>query len=118
LARAGGRLFSIIYDQRFSRLFVPEPSAGTVGRAIVWPRGRAGGSSPIDGFIFIRGQREDFDRGCVPHFRTLESFDGPPIQYCGAHGPLRVSPLRKRSSRLPRLGACGPRARLGRQRRL
>ncbi len=39
-----------------------EPSDTTGGRSIVWPRGRVlGGSSSINGLIFIRGQREGFD---------------------------------------------------------
>jgi choline dehydrogenase-like flavoprotein len=82
--------FRTIYDQRFSRLFATEPCEGTAGRVIVWPRGRVlGGSSSINGLIFIRGQREDFDdwervgaagwgyRDALPHFRALECFDGP-----------------------------------------
>jgi choline dehydrogenase len=118
LLEAGGRdrnfwlklpvgYFRTIYDERFSRLFPTEPSEGTAGRAIVWPRGRVlGGSSSINGLIFIRGQHEDFDdwaragahgwsfHDVLPHFRKLEAFDGPPSQYRGAHGPLRVSSLR------------------------
>ena len=54
--------FRTIYDPRFSRLFDTEPAEGTAGRNIVWPRGRVlGGSSSINGLIFIRGQHEDFD---------------------------------------------------------
>ena len=118
LLEAGGRdrnfwlklpvgYFRTIYDERFSRLFPTEPSEGTAGRSIVWPRGRVlGGSSSINGLIFIRGQHEDFDgweqagaagwayRDVLPHFRKLESFDGAPSQYRGAHGPLRVATLR------------------------
>jgi len=96
-----------IYDARFSRQFPTEPSEGTAGRGIVWPRGRVlGGSSSINGLIFIRGQKENFDdweragaagwsyRDVLPVFRRLERFDGAPSQYRGAHGPLHVSTLR------------------------
>ncbi len=99
--------FRTIYDGRFSRLFPTEPSEGTAGRAVVWPRGRIiGGSSSINGLIFIRGQHEDFDdwekagadgwsyRDVLPSFRRLERFDGPESQYRGAHGDLHVSTLR------------------------
>ncbi len=99
--------FRTIYDERFSRLFPTEPAEGTAGRAIVWPRGRiVGGSSSINGLIFIRGQHEDFDdwekagadgwsyRDVLPSFRRLESFNGPESQYRGAHGALSVSTLR------------------------
>lgn len=99
--------FRTIYDERFARLFPTEPSEGTAGRGIVWPRGRVlGGSSSINGLIFIRGQHEDFDdwqqagaagwgyRDVLPFFRKLESFDGAPSQYRGAHGPLHVATLR------------------------
>jgi len=54
--------YRTIYNERFSRLFETEPGGGSGGRAIVWPRGRViGGSSSINGLIFIRGQHEDFD---------------------------------------------------------
>ena len=54
--------FRTIYDDRFSRQFRTQPSEGTGGREIVWPRGRiVGGSSSINGLIFIRGQKEDYE---------------------------------------------------------
>ena len=47
--------FRTIYDPKFSRVFETEPSAGDGYRGIPWPRGRiVGGSSSINGLIFIR----------------------------------------------------------------
>ncbi len=99
--------FRTIYDRRFSRVFQTEPGEGTAGRAIAWPRGRVlGGSSSINGLIFIRGQREDFDdwerlgatgwgsSSVLPHFKRLERYSGEPSQYRGALGELDVSDLR------------------------
>jgi choline dehydrogenase len=99
--------FRTIYDQRFSRLFDTEPCEGTAGRNIVWPRGRVlGGSSSINGLIFIRGQHEDFEdwsrlgaagwsyREVLPYFRRFERYDGGESQFRGAHGELGVSDLR------------------------
>lgn len=99
--------FRTIYDTRFSRIFQTEPSDGTAGRAIAWPRGRIlGGSSSINGLIFIRGQQEDFDdwarlgaegwaaSDVLPYFKRLERFNGPPSQLRGGLGELDVSELR------------------------
>ncbi|EDP61886.1 Glucose-methanol-choline oxidoreductase [alpha proteobacterium BAL199] len=99
--------FRSIFDERFARQFRTEPGPGTAGRAIVWPRGRVvGGSSTINGLIFIRGQHEDFDdwqrlgadgwdyRSVLPHFRAFERDGGAPSQYRGSYGELRVSDLR------------------------
>jgi choline dehydrogenase len=118
LLEAGGRdrnfwlklpvgYFRTIYDERFSRIFQTEPSEGTAGRAIAWPRGRIlGGSSSINGLIFIRGQHEDFDdwersgatgwsaRDVLPYFKRLERYNGAPSQFRGALGELDVSDLR------------------------
>jgi choline dehydrogenase len=99
--------FRTIYDTRFSRLFPTEPEEGTAGRAIAWPRGRVlGGSSSINGLIFIRGQHEDFDgweaqgaagwnyRSVLPFFRRHERFAGGESEYHGGAGEFGVSELR------------------------
>ena len=99
--------FRTIYDPRFSRLFDTVPSEGTAGRNVVWPRGRViGGSSSINGLIFIRGQHEDFDewaaRGAagwryldvLPDFKRIERYAGGAGAYHGASGELGVSNLR------------------------
>ena len=102
--------FRTIYNHRYARLFNTEPCAGGGGRNIVWPRGRVlGGSSSINGLIFIRGQHEDFDgwaeggatgwsyREVLPYFKQLESYEGAngaDTEYRGAHGEMGVSDLR------------------------
>jgi choline dehydrogenase len=99
--------YRTIYNERFSRLFTTEPSKGSGGRAIVWPRGRVlGGSSSINGLIFIRGQHEDFDdwerlgadgwsyRDVLPYFRRYERYQGGESQFHGGLGEFEVSDLR------------------------
>src|SRR5690242_624159 len=99
--------YRTIYNERFARLFRTEPCEGTGGRAIVWPRGRVlGGSSSINGLIFIRGQHEDFDdwarlgakgwsyRELLPYFRRYERYSGGENQYHGGLGEFEVSDLR------------------------
>jgi choline dehydrogenase len=55
----GKTMFHPVYNWGFQT--DPEPTMN--GRRIYWPRGRGlGGSSSINGLIFIRGQREDYDR--------------------------------------------------------
>jgi choline dehydrogenase len=99
--------FRTIYDTRFSRLFDTVPSEGTAGRNIVWPRGRViGGSSSINGLIFIRGQREDFDdwallgangwryHDVLPDFKRIERYAGGAGEYHGDSGEIGISDLR------------------------
>src|SRR5882762_6273097 len=81
-----------------------EPDPGTAGRAILYPRGRVlGGSSSINGLIYVRGQPEDFDhwaqlgnRGwgwdeVVPFFKKAENWEGGADEFHGAEGPLLTS---------------------------
>ncbi len=103
--------YKSIYNSTFSHLYRSEPDGGINGRQMDCPRGRViGGSSSINGLIYIRGQHEDFEdweemgaRGwgyenVLPHFRKLETYSGPPSQYRGAHGPLQISELRNKNS--------------------
>lgn len=81
-----------------------DPSIG--GRAMQWSAGKAlGGSSAINGQVYMRGERSDYDAweklGCtgwgykdvLPYFLKSEQFHGEPSQSHGAHGPLSVSPI-------------------------
>jgi len=99
--------FRTIYDQRYSRLFDTEPFEGSGGRNVVWPRGRViGGSSSINGLIYIRGQHEDYAdwvragadgwsyREVLPYFRKSERYAGGENEWHGASGELDVSDLR------------------------
>jgi choline dehydrogenase len=96
-----------IFDQRFSRLFDTEPGEGSGGRNIIWPRGRVlGGSSSINGLVFIRGQPDGFDewetlgaKGWSYHsvlssFKRIESYAGGESEYHGQTGEIGVSDLR------------------------
>jgi choline dehydrogenase len=99
--------FRTIYDTRYARLFDTVPSEGTAGRNVVWPRGRiVGGSSSINGLIFIRGEPAGFDdwalagatgwsyRDVLPDFKRIERYEGGGSEYRGASGELGVSDLR------------------------
>jgi choline dehydrogenase-like flavoprotein len=100
--------FRSIYDPRFSWQFALEPEAATGERAITWPRGKAlGGSSVINGLLYIRGQPADFDdwarlhgaRGwsypeLLPVFKRSERYEGGESEYHGGHGELGVADLR------------------------
>ena len=81
-----------------------EPDPGTAGRAINFPRGRVlGGSSSINGLIYVRGQPEDFDhwgqlgnRGwswddVEPIFKKAENWEGKADAVHGKGGPLFTS---------------------------
>ncbi len=102
--------FRSIYDSRFSRAFGTEPSEGDGFRGIAWPRGRVvGGSSSINGLIFIRGQHDDYNDWAVqgadqwsfndvlPHFKELECYAGGESDYRGTQGELHVSDLRNQN---------------------
>ena len=103
--------FRTIYDDRFSRTFKTEPSEGDGHRGIDWPRGKiVGGSSSINGLIFIRGQQEDFNdwsdlgakgwsfKDVLPHFKSLENCQTGSPEYRGRNGEMIVSNLRNNHS--------------------
>ncbi len=84
--------------------FWTEPEPNLDGRKLWWPRGKGlGGSSSINGMIYIRGHARDYDQWrqmgltgwgyseILPYFKRAEDFEGGPDLYHGAGGPLHVS---------------------------
>ena len=87
--------------------YVTEQDPGLNGRAISWPRGRVlGGSSSINGLLYVRGQPHDFNHWrqlgnvgwgwdeVLPYFKRSETWNGDStdLDLRGRDGPLSVSP--------------------------
>ena len=82
-----------------------QPEPGLDGRRVHCPRGKVlGGSSSINGLVYVRGHPRDFDEwdemgatgwghaSCLPYFRRSESFqEGGDATYRGQDGPLSVT---------------------------
>ena len=96
-------------DPRFNWCFSTEPGPGIDGREIFFPRGKVlGGSSAINGHLYVRGQARDFDtwaqlgnRGwsyddVLPYFRRSEDRSAGADAYRGAGGPQHVSDVHER----------------------
>ncbi|MET0658551.1 MAG: GMC family oxidoreductase N-terminal domain-containing protein [Steroidobacteraceae bacterium] len=95
-------------QERFDWSYVAEPDTTLGGRLIHWPAGKMlGGSSGINGQVYVRGTRADYDRwvaaGCdgwsfdelLPYFKKSEQYYGdPPLASHGTQGPLGVAPPR------------------------
>ncbi|MCW8174135.1 GMC family oxidoreductase [Verminephrobacter aporrectodeae] len=86
--------------------FETDPDPNMNGRRIYWPRGKTlGGCSSINGLIYIRGQREDYDHWAalgntgwryddvLPDFIKSEGNERGPIPLHGGDGPLKVSDI-------------------------
>jgi len=91
-------------DPKVNWLYTTEPDPGTGGRPHVWPRGKVlGGSSSINGLLYIRGQHADYDGwrqlGCdgwgwddvKPYFLRAEHQERGRSAEHGVGGPLNVS---------------------------
>ena len=91
-------------NRRFNWAFESEPEPGLGGRTSEQPRGRVlGGSSSINGMVFIRGNPLDYEgwaalglsgwsyAHCLPYFRRMETFAGGANDYRGGSGPLTVT---------------------------
>ena len=115
LLEAGGRdlnpwihipvgYFKTMHNPSVDWCFQTEPDKGLNGRSIAWPRGKVlGGSSSINGLLYVRGQPDDFERwrqmgnpgwgwdDVLPVFRRSESYEGGGDDFRGGDGPLSVS---------------------------
>jgi choline dehydrogenase len=101
-----GYVFSIL-NPRADWCYRTEAEPALAGRSIPYPRGKVvGGSSAINGMIYMRGAAADFDQwrqlglegwgwdDVLPYFKAHEDFCGGADEVHGAGGELRVDPPR------------------------
>jgi choline dehydrogenase len=99
-----GKLFK---EKSVNWMYQTEPEPGLNGRQVFQPRGKVlGGSSSINGLLYVRGQHEDYDRwrqrgnagwgydDVLPYFKKAENQERGADKYHGAGGPLPVSDWR------------------------
>jgi choline dehydrogenase len=115
LIEAGGRdsspwihipvgYFKTIKNPALNWMYRTEPDPGLNGRALNWPRGKTlGGSSSINGLLYVRGQPQDYDHwrqlgntgwswdDVLPYFKRAECWEGGENELRGGSGPLTVS---------------------------
>ncbi len=118
LLEAGGRdlnpwihipvgYFKTIHNPKVDWCYKTEPDPGLNGRSIEWPRGKVlGGSSSLNGLLYVRGQPQDYDRwrqmgntgwgwdDVLPLFKRAEHNERGADEFHGDQGPLSVSNMR------------------------
>lgn len=101
--------FKTMHNPATDWCYLTEPDAGIDNRQLQWPRGKVlGGSSSLNGLLYIRGQHEDYDdwaqqgnegwdfASVLPYFKKSECQSRGADEYHGVEGPLHVSDLRLR----------------------
>ena len=120
LLEAGGRdlnpwihipvgYFKTMHNPAYDWCYMTEPDPGINGRRLQWPRGKVlGGSSSLNGLLYVRGQARDYDRWAelgnsgwayedvLPYFKKSEDNQRGADYYHGVGGPQKVSDLRLR----------------------
>jgi choline dehydrogenase len=99
-----GKLFK---NTTVNWMYQTEPEPGLNGRTVFQPRGKVlGGSSSINGLLYVRGQHEDYDRwrqlgnagwgfdDVLPYFKKAEDQQRGADDFHGTGGPLPVSDSR------------------------
>jgi len=118
LMEAGGRdwnpwihipvgYFKTMHNPSVDWCYRTEPDPGLNGRQLDWPRGKVlGGSSSLNGLLYVRGQPEDYDRWqqmgnpgwgwdeVLPLFKRSENQERGADEFHGDRGPLSVSNMR------------------------
>jgi choline dehydrogenase len=96
--------FQLMKSGKFDWRYYSEPQANLENRVLYCPRGKAlGGSSVINGMIYVRGHPSDFDHwaqlgntgwsydDCLPFFKRAEDWAGAPSALHGTGGPLKTT---------------------------
>ena len=99
--------FKTMNNPKFDWMFKLEKDKGVNNRRIDWPRGKVlGGSSALNGLLYIRGDRHDYDnwedlgnegwsyKDVLPYFKKFECQENGSNEYHGIDGELKVSNLR------------------------
>ena len=105
--RMPAAIIRAIGNPRLDWCYRAEPDPSRNNRVDLWPAGKTlGGSSSINGMLYVRGAAHDFDRweeeGCpgwayadvLPFFRRMESSPLGDERYRGRSGPVRTAALR------------------------
>jgi choline dehydrogenase len=98
-----------MHNPAFDWCYLTEPDPGIADRSLQWPRGKVlGGSSALNGLLYVRGQAEDYDRWAelgnagwsfddvLPYFKKSEDNQRGADEFHGIGGPQKVSDLRLR----------------------
>ena len=98
-----GRLWEL-WNSPQDHAYTTEPQRHADGTQVFWPRGKVlGGSSALNGMIYVRGHRADYDDWAaggatgwsydevLPYFKRSEDFEDGASAYHGAGGPLPVT---------------------------
>ena len=99
----------IVHTPEFDWMYRAEPDASVGGRGDVWPAARRlGGGSAINGMMFVRGHKWDYDHwaelgaagwdyaSVLPNFRRMEDNERGADAWRGRGGPIAVSEVRSR----------------------
>lgn len=100
--------FKTIKNPALNWMYKTEADPGLNGRSLNWPRGKTlGGSSSINGLLYVRGQAQDYDHwrqmgnigwgwdDVLPLFKRAENWEDGESDLRGGNGPLAVSKSRK-----------------------
>ncbi|HEU0058490.1 MAG TPA: GMC family oxidoreductase N-terminal domain-containing protein [Hyphomicrobiaceae bacterium] len=100
-------VLKLLYNPLVNWNYATDPEPGAAGRQIRWPRGRVlGGSSSINGMLWIRGNPADYDgwaqMGCkgwsfdavLPHFKSIERYAAGAAEQRGKSGPILIEDYR------------------------
>ena len=112
--------YKLLSSKKYNWGFATEPEQGTGNRAIAIPRGKTlGGSSAINGSIYVRGQPLDYNlwsqfgnRGwsyesVLPYFKKAETFTSSDNEVRGNNGPIGVTETTERHEILDACIAAG-----------
>lgn len=100
---------SLVQNPDFDWCYKVEPDPSLGGRADIWPAGKMlGGGSSLNGMMFIRGHKWDYDHwaelgasgwdyaSVLPYFRRMEDNERGADEWRGMGGPIGVSEVRAR----------------------